>query len=70
MAENAARVAWAGAGLMLPWRLTRPAALRAVVRKVLAEAPFRRNAETIASRAQAHDGASQAAGLIEQQADS
>ena len=29
MAENGARVAWAGAGLMLPWRLAQPAALRA-----------------------------------------
>ena len=28
MAENGARVAWAGAGLMLPWRLTRAAAVR------------------------------------------
>ena len=38
MAENAARVAWAGAGLMLPWRLWAPGRFGWVVRRMLAAA--------------------------------
>ncbi len=38
MAENGARVAWAGAGLMLPWRLVGAASLRLAVRKALGDA--------------------------------
>ena len=41
MAENGARVAWSGAGLMLPWRLMAPASLRLAVRKALAEPTHR-----------------------------
>ena len=40
MAENGARVAWAGAGLMLPWRLTSPGALRLAVRRALGDGSF------------------------------
>jgi MGT family glycosyltransferase len=65
MAENAARVAWAGAGLMLPWRLTRSAALRVAVRKALSGAGFRIRAGEIASWSREHDGASAGADLVE-----
>ncbi len=37
MAENGARVAWSGAGLMLPWRLLSAGSLRLVVRRLLDE---------------------------------
>ena len=37
MAENGARVAWSGAGLMLPWRLVGAASLRLVVRRALGD---------------------------------
>ncbi len=40
MSETAMRVAWAGAGLSLPWRLCRPAPLRWAVRRMLAEESF------------------------------
>ena len=41
MTENGARVAWAGAGLMVPWRLTGAASLRVTVRRVLGEPRLR-----------------------------
>jgi UDP:flavonoid glycosyltransferase YjiC (YdhE family) len=65
MAENAARVAWAGAGLMLPWRLTRSAALRVAVRKVLGEGRFRARASEIADWSREHDGPRTGAELVE-----
>ena len=37
MAENAARVAWAGAGLMLPWRLLATGPLRVATRRILGD---------------------------------
>ena len=40
MGENAARVAWAGAGVSLPWRLARPQAVRLAVRRLLAQPSF------------------------------
>ena len=57
MAENAARAAWAGAGLMVPWRLTRSGSLRLAVRRLLSEPRFRARAEEIAVWSQANDGA-------------
>ncbi len=66
MAENAARVAWAGAGLMLPWRLTHPAALRTTVRKLGEGGEFRARAGEIAAWAQANQGAARGAELLEQ----
>ncbi len=65
MAENAARVAWAGAGLMLPWRLLGTGALR------VAGAGF--SATDVPARAcefaawwRANDGAEHGARLVEQ----
>src|SRR3954451_20425415 len=37
MSETAMRVSWAGAGLSLPWRLTRPGPLRWSVRRLLGD---------------------------------
>jgi UDP:flavonoid glycosyltransferase YjiC (YdhE family) len=65
MAENGARVAWAGAGLMLPWRLTRPAALRVAVRRILGDPSFTARAGEIAAWASEHDGAERGAELVE-----
>ena len=40
MSETAMRVAWAGAGLSLPWRLCRPAPLRWAARRMLGDPSF------------------------------
>ncbi len=69
MTENVARVAWAGAGVMVPWRLTRPAALRVAVRQVLADPAFGERAREIAEWGRGNDGAARAAQLIEDLAD-
>ena len=50
MAENGARVQWAGAGLMLPSRFRRPAPIRWVVRELLDEPRYGRRAAAIARR--------------------
>jgi UDP:flavonoid glycosyltransferase YjiC (YdhE family) len=65
MAENAMRAAWAGAGLALPWRFTRPAPMRAVVRQLLDEGRFGARAQEIAIWARDHDGAARGAELVE-----
>ncbi len=65
MAENAARVQWAGAGLMVPWRLTGPRAIRTVVRRMLGDERFRGSAEGFARWSESHDGAVAGAELIE-----
>jgi UDP:flavonoid glycosyltransferase YjiC (YdhE family) len=65
MAENAARVQWAGAGLMLPWRLTRPAAVRTVVRRMLGDTSFGASARSIAAWSACIDGAEEGAKLVE-----
>ena len=65
MTENAARVAWAGAGLMVPWRLTRPGAARTAVRRVLADQRFTDRAREIAAWGRQHDGPTRGAELVE-----
>jgi MGT family glycosyltransferase len=65
MAENAARVAWAGAGLMLPWRLTRPVPLRAAVRRILGDPRFAAQTREIATWARENDGVERGAALVE-----
>jgi UDP:flavonoid glycosyltransferase YjiC (YdhE family) len=65
MAENGARVQWAGAGLMLPWRLTRPGALRVAVRRLLGDTSFSTRAGEIAAWAGEHDGPDTGARLVE-----
>ena len=66
MAENGARVAWAGAGLMLPWRLLGRGSLRAAVRRLLGDGSFRERAGEIAAWAREHDGAQRGAELVEE----
>jgi UDP:flavonoid glycosyltransferase YjiC (YdhE family) len=56
MAETTARIAWAGAGVGLPRRLTTPRGVRLAVRKVLADPGYRERAEEIAGWSAEHDG--------------
>jgi MGT family glycosyltransferase len=65
MTENGARVAWAGAGLMLPWRLTRPGPLRWAVRRILGDRRFTNRAQEIAEWTRENDGAERGAALVE-----
>lgn len=66
MSETAMRVAWAGAGLSLPWRLCRPAPLRWSVRRLLGEPRFATKAEEIARWGRENDGAARGAKLVEE----
>lgn len=66
MSETAMRVAWAKAGLSLPWRLCRPAPLRWAARRLLEEPSFAHRAGELAAWARAHDGAERGAELVEQ----
>ncbi|MGI8439140.1 MAG: glycosyltransferase [Thermoleophilaceae bacterium] len=65
MAENAARVAWAGAGVSLPRRLSSARGVRLAVRRVLAEPGYGVRAGELAVWAAEHDGAGRAAEEIE-----
>jgi UDP:flavonoid glycosyltransferase YjiC (YdhE family) len=65
MAENAERVAWAGAGLIVPGRLRRAATIRWAVRTLLEDGHYRRRAEEIARSEWARDGAERAAEAVE-----
>jgi UDP:flavonoid glycosyltransferase YjiC (YdhE family) len=69
MAENSARVAWAGAGLMLPWRLLGTRALRIAARRILSDRSFTQRAEEFGAWARANDGAADGAQLVEQLSD-
>jgi UDP:flavonoid glycosyltransferase YjiC (YdhE family) len=65
MAENTARVAWAGVGVGLPRRLTNPRGVRLAVRQVLADPRYKWRAERIAGWSSTHDGAACAADELE-----
>jgi UDP:flavonoid glycosyltransferase YjiC (YdhE family) len=65
MSETAMRVAWAGAGLSLPWRLCRPAPLRWAARRLLDEPSYAAKAEEIAAWGRENDGARHGAELVE-----
>ncbi len=65
MSETAMRVAWAEAGLSLPWRLCRPAALRWAARRILGDPAFTARAEGIATWGRRNDGAERGAELVE-----
>jgi UDP:flavonoid glycosyltransferase YjiC (YdhE family) len=69
MAELGARVAWAGAGLMLPKRLLTASSLRWAVRRVLTDPGFGLRAREIASWARDNDGAARGAELVQRYAD-
>jgi len=68
MAENGARVTWAGAGLMLPGRLLRPGPLRLTVRRVVSDPRFAARAGAIAAWGRENDGAARGAALLERYA--
>jgi UDP:flavonoid glycosyltransferase YjiC (YdhE family) len=57
MAENAARVAWAGAGVSLPLRFITPRGVRLAVRRVLGDEGYARQARELGEWAGRHDGA-------------
>lgn len=65
MAENASRVAWVGAGVSLPRRLTTARGVRLAVRKVLSDDRCARRACTLSTWATQHDGGATAANAIE-----
>jgi len=65
MSETAMRVAWAGCGLSLPWRLCKPAPLRWAARQMLDEPSFAVRAGELATWAAANNGAARGADLVE-----
>jgi MGT family glycosyltransferase len=65
MAENAARVDWAGAGVRLPWPLLSARTLRLAVRRALREDRLGARAAQLGAWAALHPGAARAADLVE-----
>jgi UDP:flavonoid glycosyltransferase YjiC (YdhE family) len=65
MAENGARVAWAGCGEMLPRSLLSPRSLRLAARRVLSEPAYAARAGELAAWSTANDGAARATELVE-----
>jgi UDP:flavonoid glycosyltransferase YjiC (YdhE family) len=67
MAENAARVDWAGVGVRLPWRLLSPTTMRLAAGRALFDDHERLagNARLLNAWAARHDGATGAAELVE-----
>jgi UDP:flavonoid glycosyltransferase YjiC (YdhE family) len=65
MAENAARIAWAGAGVSLPRRLVTGRGVRLAVRKVLSDPGYTNRAGDLAAWAARRDGAAVAADALE-----
>jgi MGT family glycosyltransferase len=68
MAENAARVAWSGAGLSLPRRMLSRRGVRLATRRLLGEDRFRAHAQELAEWAERNNGAATAADLVEEAA--
>ena len=66
MAENAARVAWSGAGVSLPRRMVTPRGIRLAVRRVLGDPRYARRADELRAWAERSDGAANAAAEVEQ----
>src|ERR687896_2137332 len=65
MAENAARVRWAGAGVSLPRRLQTPRGVRLALRRLLAEPAYAARARELRDWAERHGGAARAADELE-----
>jgi UDP:flavonoid glycosyltransferase YjiC (YdhE family) len=65
MAENAARVDWAGLGVRLPLRFCTPWGVRLAVRRALARRGARERARRVAAWAAAHPGPERAVAEIE-----
>ncbi len=67
MAENAARLDWAGVGMRLPWRFLSPATMRLAVERALDQrGPMAARARELAAWAAANDGPTRAAELVEE----
>jgi UDP:flavonoid glycosyltransferase YjiC (YdhE family) len=66
MAENSARAAWAGAGLMLPWRLLAAGPLRWTSRRILGDPSFSHRAREFKRWSQQNNGAERGAELLGQ----
>ena len=66
MAENAARAAWAGVGVRLPWRLLSPLTLRLAARRALEDPALAARAAAVARWSAGHDGATRTAELVEE----
>ncbi len=69
MNENAARVAWAGAGVRVPRRFLSPRVLRLAVERALGEPAIRARARELAAWSSTHDAGATAAELVEGLAD-
>ena len=65
MAENAARVDWAGAGVRLPWPLLSPTTLRLAARRALLRGDLGERAAQLGAWCAQHPGPARAADLIE-----
>jgi UDP:flavonoid glycosyltransferase YjiC (YdhE family) len=65
MAENAARVDWAGVGVRLPRRYGTPRGVRLAVERVLSRAGLRERVEAVARWSEANDGAARAVAELE-----
>jgi UDP:flavonoid glycosyltransferase YjiC (YdhE family) len=65
MAENAARVSWAGVGVSLPNRLITPRGVRLAVERLLADGRRAARARELAAWAAENDGAATAARAVE-----
>ena len=65
MAENAARIAWAGCGISLPRRLVTPRGIRLAVRRLLAEPGYAARAGELRAWSERHDGGAVAAEAVE-----
>jgi MGT family glycosyltransferase len=67
MAENAARIDWAGVGVRLPWRLLTPLTVRLAVERTLLNAGvYAARAAELANWTATQDGPTRAAELVEQ----
>jgi MGT family glycosyltransferase len=67
MAENAARLDWAGLGVRLPWRFTSPTAVRLAAERALTnQGALSARAGELASWSAVNDGPTRAAELIEE----
>ena len=65
MAENAARIRWAGLGVSLPRRFHTPRGVKLAVRRLLANPDYARRASEVRAWCAEHDGAVAAAAEIE-----
>jgi UDP:flavonoid glycosyltransferase YjiC (YdhE family) len=70
MAENAARIRWAGAGVSLPRRFVTARGVRLAVRRLLGDPRYRRRARELGDWATRNDGAETAADAVEELAES